>query len=109
MHYGPYVHDVIEEARQSADFKIESSETMYGSPKQVVRLARPDLDASLEPWEREALDHVLSTTSDLSWQRFIELVYSTYPVVSQDRYSTLDLVELAGDYQELMQAIPDDQ
>lgn len=106
MHYGPYVHEVIEEARTSPDFKVENSATMYGSPKQVVRLARPDLDVSLQPWEEEALNHVLATTSDLTWARFIELVYSTYPVVSQDRYTTLDLVSLAEDYKELKETIP---
>lgn len=106
MHYGPYVHDVIEEARGSADFQVQTAETMYGSPKQVVRLARPDLDVKLEPWEEEALNHVIATTSDLTWARFIELVYSTYPVVSQDRYNTLDLVRLAQDYKELKETIP---
>jgi hypothetical protein len=105
-HYGPYVHDVIEEARSSDDFEVVSSATMYGSPKQVVRLKRPDLDVPLEPWEEEALSHVLATTSDLTWARFIELVYSTYPVVSQDRYTTLDLVDLAEDYKKLKQEIP---
>lgn len=104
-HYGPYVHDVIEEARSSEDFSIESSETMYGSPKQVVKLRR-DVTPGLEPWEREALDHVIASTKDLTWAKFIELVYSTYPVVSQDRYTTLDLVDLAEDYRILKETIP---
>lgn len=105
-HYGPYVHDVIAEARGNDDFEIVTSETMYGSPKQVVRLKRPDQDVHLEPWEEEALNHVISTTKDLTWAKFIELVYSTYPVVSQDRYTTLDLVRLAEDYRELKEALP---
>ena len=105
-HYGPFVGDVIEEAHTSDDFEVVRSQTVYGSPKQVVQLKRPNLDVHLEPWEEEALAHVISTTSELTWAKFIELVYSTYPVVTQDRYNRLDLVQLANDYRELMKTLP---
>lgn len=102
-HYGPYLPDVVQEARTHPDFEVRNEHTMYGSPKEVVALANPTATVDLAPWEKSALDHVIEQTKDLNWSQFIELVYSTYPIVSQDRYATLDLIELAGEY-ELLQA-----
>jgi hypothetical protein len=45
------------------------------------------------------LDFVIEKTKDLEWNDFIRLIYSTYPIVTQDKYSKLDLVSLAKEYQ----------
>lgn len=36
----------------------------------------------------------------MPWSRFIRLVYSTYPILTQERGTKLDLVELAAKYKE---------
>lgn len=100
-HYGPYLPDVVEQARTNPDFEVRDEFTMYGSPKEVVALANPAAEERLEPWEKESLDHVIEQTKDLNWSQFIELVYSTYPILSQDRYATLDLLQLASEYEAL--------
>lgn len=105
-HYGPFTSEVMETAKSSNDFAVLDTENIYGSPKQIIRLRDAGLDVGLEPQEEEALRHVIETTKDLSWAEFIELVYSTYPVVSQSRYSTLDLVALARQYAALKEALP---
>jgi hypothetical protein len=105
-HYGPYLDDVIKEAKRSRDFQIIDGQTMYGSRKQVIAVTPEASEGRLEPWEAEALDHVIRQTADLNWADFIELVYSTYPIVRMDRYSTLDLVRLAADYTELREILP---
>jgi hypothetical protein len=104
-HYGPYLHDVIDEARANPEFHVNTGHTVYGSRKQVIALVDGAPPTDLEHWEEEALKHVIGETSSLTWSEFIGLVYSTYPIVSQDRYNTLDLVELARGYQEVRESL----
>ncbi|MFG0336174.1 MAG: Panacea domain-containing protein [Maioricimonas sp. JB049] len=97
--YGPFVWKVWNTASENPEtFEIERSENMFGNPKHVIRLTGGAAPANLEPAERAVLDHVISTTKDLGWNDFIKLVYSTYPVVSSERYSQLDLVLKAKEY-----------
>jgi len=42
---------------------------------------------------------------DLEWQDLLRLVYSTYPILSSERYSELDLVALAKEYEQELAAI----
>ena len=55
---------------------------------------KPDLTKA----EREILDHIISITSTKYWNSFMELVYSTYPILKSNKYSELDLVSLAKAY-----------
>lgn len=97
-HYGPYVTDVVELARKDSIFEVFGDETVYGSPKEVIKLAEEDAPVVLPPEEEAILEHVVATTSPLTWEDFIKLVYSTYPIRTQPRGSILDLPELAHDY-----------
>jgi hypothetical protein len=58
---------------------------------------------SLTDDEKELLDYVISSSASKNWDDFIKLVYSTYPIITQDRFSKLDLVKLAREYE---QSIP---
>lgn len=104
-HYGPWVPDVIETAKSDPDLEVYTGETMYGSPKKLIRTTSDAAVSHLRLWESAALDHVIEQTKDLNWSQFIELVYSTYPIVSKSRYSDLDLVALAADYADLQKAL----
>lgn len=106
-HYGPFTSEVIDVAEASEDLEVIHSQTMYGSPRKVIIAKAGAGEPQLEPWEADALLHVLDTTSNLSWASFIELIYSTYPVVSQSRYTTLNLVSLADEYKKLKDDLPD--
>ncbi len=97
-HYGPYVDDVVELAREDPDFEVLDEENMFGAPREVIRVAGDPEPASLTSDERAVLDHVIETTSKLYWNDFIALVYSTYPIRTEPRYSQLDLVALASEY-----------
>jgi hypothetical protein len=50
--------------------------------------------------EKELIDFVISSSASKNWDDFIKLVYSTYPIVTQERFSKLDLVMLAAEYEE---------
>lgn len=98
-HYGPYVHDVIDLAREDEAFTIESTRNAYGSSKEVVQAVGDAGYPTLTDGDKRILDFVIDSTKSKFWGDFINLVYSTYPVVTQDKYSELNLVELAKEYE----------
>jgi hypothetical protein len=94
--YGPYVDDVIEEARLDPRVQCETTSTIYGDPKIIISLKPGVAPASdLEDDERSILDRVIAETKSLFWDAFIKHVYATYPIKVSDRYQTLNLVEMA--------------
>lgn len=98
-HYGPYVPDVVDQTRDDPEFSIDTETTPYGNTKELVTY-RGDDDGSLDPNEYAYLDFVIDKTKSLSWDGFIKLVYSTYPIVVSDKQDDLDLPALARRYSE---------
>lgn len=97
--YGPYVNDVKSTAESNPDvFSVTSTNNMYGQPKIMISLTENNYEAIIPEIERASFDHVIHETQKMYWDSFIKLVYSTYPITSSDRYSTLDLVEKAAEY-----------
>ncbi len=99
-HYGPYVNDVIRIAEADPAFKIVSTRNPYGGQKDLLQVADDVAYPSVTDGEKELLDFVISTSASKNWDDFIKLVYSTYPIVTQERFSKLDLVGLAEKYEE---------
>ena len=103
-HYGPYVDDFIEIAEIDKDIEIVDDITIFGGRKRLVKLLENDqLDLNINPQEKQILDFVIDKTKSKNYEDFITLVYSTYPVISNTKYSDLDLVELAKQYKKLLQ------
>lgn len=105
-HYGPYVPDVVRMARKEEGFTVETGRNAYGEPRDLIRHMPEAADntsnyPSLAAEDRKLLDFVINSVKDKNFQEFIKLVYSTYPIVTSDRYSKLDLVPLARDYAEV--------
>lgn len=98
-HYGPYVDDVANVAQSDSIFDIQSTTNMFGGNKEVVRLKSENYSPSITNAEKSILDHIISITSTKYWNTFMELVYSTYPILKSPKYSSLDLVALAKEYQ----------
>ena len=97
-HYGPYVDDVVDNANRSEGFRITQEQTMYGSDKFVIGFDGELDDDDLSKRDKKILDLVIAKTKSLYFNDFIDFVYSTYPVKSKNRYSSLDLVKLAKEY-----------
>lgn len=98
-HYGPYVTDVIDTARENDEFSLSTEWTLFGNRKTIVKYhgAEPN---SLTDNERATIDEIVKRVAHLSFEAFLKLVYSTYPVVVSDRGSTLDLGRLAAEYRQ---------
>lgn len=98
-HYGPYVDDVLHIVKNDQDFNIVSHNNIYGGYKEIVKLNNKNITPNLSDNTKQVVDFVIEKTKDLEWNDFIRLIYSTYPIVTQEKYSKLDLVRLAEEYQ----------
>ena len=97
-HYGPYVDDVTNSISGNPDFAILNEQTIYGSTKYLIKYVG-NLNINVLPERtRQILDAVINNTKQLYFNDFIDYVYSTYPVTSNQRYSNFDLVTLAREY-----------
>lgn len=97
-HYGPYVDDVAEAARNDPTFEVKETRNIYGDPKDLIELSGSRGYPSLTDEDKQILDSVIESVQKKNWNEFIRLVYSTYPIMTQDRFSKLNLVELAQGY-----------
>jgi predicted metallo-beta-lactamase superfamily hydrolase len=101
-HYGPYVDNFVKVAKENEDIKVENTSTYYGGKKQLFTLSK-DFNSKIEisSEHKKIADFVISATKDKHYEEFIKLIYSTYPILSNDRYNYLDLVGLAKKYKEI--------
>jgi hypothetical protein len=98
--YGPFVWDVKNEITADPElFSVVETTNFFGEKKNLFRIIRPYPINKLSQNEINVLNHVIGTTLNLNWQNFIRLVYSTYPVLSSERYSYLNLCQIAQKYQ----------
>lgn len=97
--YGPFVWDIKITAERNLDlFMVESTTTPYGAPKTILGIKDENYSPILASDEKRSLDHVIQETKDLSWSRFIRLVYSTYPIITSDRFTYIDLSKKVEEY-----------
>ena len=97
-HYGPYVSDIINSIRKDDDFEVRSVTNIFGDNKELIVLKNRQCSIDVTKEVASILDYVIATTSCLTWDQFISLIYSTYPVVTQPRYTYLDLIQLSQQY-----------
>ena len=105
-HYGPYVTEIEEIINSDHRLKIEKTMNIYGNEKNIIRLLVDKNFHSPSKEEKNIIDFVIEKTKKFYWNKFIELVYSTYPIISQEKGSILNLVELAKEYKTIKDKAP---
>ena len=104
--YGPFVWDIKQTAEENPDiFTIKATATPYGNPKLLLGLKDNNFNPQLSHDEKRSLDHVIEMTKDLPWSQFIRLVYSTFPIITSERYTYLDLANKAIEYSKYPQMV----
>ncbi|MDP3279724.1 MAG: Panacea domain-containing protein [Nitrosomonas sp.] len=103
-HYGPYVDDISTIANLDSEFSITPEKTLYGGDKYVISYSGASVDNELTERERTIIDTIIEKTKVMYFNDFINYVYSTYPVSSNERYSYIDLVSLAREYKAIKTA-----
>ena len=103
-HYGPFVNDVMEEACNNPQFFCVTSEpNMYGHIKQVINCCNNtenNLDEIFPDDIKNSLDIIIEKTKSKTWNQFIQYVYSTYPVLTSEKGTVLNLIEIEKKYRE---------
>jgi hypothetical protein len=101
-HYGPYVDDFVKIAKDDEDIEVKNTSTYFGGKKQLFTLSKKfTSDISISPDQKKIVDFVITATKDKHYEGFIKLVYSTYPIISNERYNDLNLVVLAEKYRKI--------
>jgi hypothetical protein len=96
-HYGPYVSDVLDVADDDKKVKIKETVSAYGGVKYIVepKDKNEKLEVNLSEKEIKIISQVIKDTEELSWNKFIDFVYDTAPIKNKNKYSSLNLSELA--------------
>lgn len=91
--YGPYVDDVVNEAKRSHYLNVAEELNFYGDKKEIIYLTVNNVDyLNLNNYQIGIANQVLNYTRSMFWNDFIDYVYSTPPVANANRYDILDLV-----------------
>lgn len=105
-HYGPYVDDIVNIIRTDGRFEIRWVTNVFGSPKEIISLkADVETPTNIPKADVAILDFVINLSHPLYWNDFIDLIYSTYPVRTQPRYTFLDLPKLASEYKSIKRGL----
>lgn len=88
--YGPFVWDIYNEASSNDAFKIEVATNYFGTEKKIISLKTSN-NAELKDDEMHSINKVIDATKNLNWSEFINLVYSTYPILTSEKYTHLNL------------------
>ncbi len=102
-HYGPYVDTIIELIKQNKGiFSVKSTTNAYGGVSDKIKLIATN-DFPIEITVKNAADFIIQNTSDKNWTDFINLVYSTYPIKNNSKYTFLNLIEDAKKFKQYRQ------
>ena len=93
-HYGPYVETVIDLVKSNSEiFEVTSHINIYGGGVTDKIKLLNDSTVELSPTVKDSADFIIKNTAHKNWSDFINLVYSTYPIKNNSKYSILNLVE----------------
>ena len=70
----------------------------FGKPKQIISLRNGLNQVNLNIEDSDSIDFIIEKTKDMGFNKFIQYVYSTYPVLSSQHGETLNLIEKAEQY-----------
>lgn len=88
--YGPFVHDVEEEIVNHQELiHIVETKNIFGKRKKLYRLVDDNVKLSIPTDIENIISTTISVTKGFYWQQFINFIYSTYPIVTSERYSLL--------------------
>ena len=97
--YGPFVHD-IEDTIENNSNLIQKviTRNMFGKKKILYKFVNEKQTIELPSNVEDVINATIEATKGLYWQQFINFIYSTYPIVTSERYTHLNLVKKAEAY-----------
>ena len=96
--FGPFVWDVYNEISKRSDlFGIKVTTNYFGKEKKLI-FAKESMVPFLVESEIYSIDKIIDKTKSLYWDKFINLVYSTFPIRTTEKYSHIDLIKKATEF-----------
>ncbi|BAF69858.1 Panacea domain-containing protein [Nitratiruptor sp. SB155-2] len=100
--YGPFVWDVLDEIKKNPKlFKIKHTTNFFGNNKKIIENIENNYNPNINDHEKQVINKIIDITKDKNWSAFINLVYSTYPILVSEKYSYLNLINKAKKFREL--------
>ncbi len=97
--YGPYVQEVCDAASEEFFTKTPHGTALY------ISIKNTNYDYKhLTESEKNVICKVIELTKDFSFNKFIDFVYSTYPIKTSRRYTYIDLQEKKNERANLLAA-----
>jgi hypothetical protein len=98
---GPFANEVInllEEYEQLGLIKFQNDEE-----KSIAMSFTSNVEAGkyldFGSQEKSVLNFVIEKTKELNWQELNKLVNSTYPMIKNSKFSTMNLIESSAEYE----------
>ena len=93
------LNNYIKELFDGLLMSFANAELAFGTKKTMFILKNEDIDMDkLSENVTSTIDIIIERTKKLYWKDFINFVYSTYPIVTSERYTFLNLVQKAEEY-----------
>lgn len=98
--FGPFVRDIENCVKENDDiFEIQNTQNTLGNEKKLFCLIKEDYVPKLDKKVITVINHVIKRTKDKNFNEFIKYVYGTYPIMTSEKYSFIDLKKKAEEYQ----------
>ena len=94
----PHVDDVWQTAVSGPDSEVIRTENLYGNAKDLIKVIPGASYSSVSKVESDVLHQVIEPTTPRYWEDFIRLVYPTYPIIPQEKFTKLSLPQLVKDH-----------
>ncbi len=100
--YGPFVHDIEDTINDNLNIiQPIYTNTIYGTKKKLFVLKNDNICMeNISENVQKIIDTIIAKTKGMYWQQFINFVYSTYPIITSERYTYLNLLQKAVQYKE---------
>lgn len=105
--YGPFVRDIDDVITKNPDvFEKKIISNIFEAPKILYSLKKDvNYEVYISSNEKKSLDHVIKQTEDLNFDDFIGLIYATFPVLTSNKNSRVNLKNKSHEYKEFNQKI----
>jgi len=95
--YGPFVWDIYKEVESNDIFKVEFTQNFFGKEKKLITLNK-SAKYNLENKEIKSINKIIEATKTLNWDEFINMVYSTYHILTTEKYNYINLEHKAEEF-----------
>lgn len=98
-YFGPYNSNIKSIIESRTDlFWVHECSFDFSQTMKIVHMKNEEYSPSLSENVTQVLDNMISIACEMTWNQLNQLVDSTFPIMTSERFSKLDLVAKASEY-----------